>query len=401
MTRPSEQDAAWMHRAMELARRGEGLTRPNPPVGAVVVKNGQLVAEGWHRRAGGPHAEIVALRKAGESARGATLVVTLEPCSTHGRTPPCTEAIIRAGITRVVVGATDPNPIHAGRGLRKLRRAGIQVHTGVCAKESSELIAPFACFIRHNRPFIRLKLGISLDGRIADARHVSRWITGPGFRKEVQAMRRAADAILVGAGTVRHDNPSLWPRPAKGRNPWRVIVVRQGPLPPSAQVFTDAHAERTIVAAPADWQPACAKRLRLQGATVWELPACGFLPAMASELGRLGILRVLCEGGGGLAGELVQARLVDELCLALSPILIGGPVGAMGSAQWSLADAPSFVPKEFRPVGRDLFIRLTPMGQPGSAGAPRPTADRSGASRVGRPPRVSRQTDKSNNWKKR
>ena len=363
MSRGSDLDSHWMRKAIALARRAEGLTRPNPPVGAILVKNGKSIGQGWHKKAGGPHAEVFALRQAGDAARGATLYVTLEPCSTFGRTPPCSAAVIRAGIARVVVGTVDPNPKHAGRGLRQLRQAGIRVETGVCAAEAADLIAPFACHILKARPFFTLKLGLSLDGRIADSTHSSRWITGPEAREHVQALRRSADAILVGAGTVRHDNPSLWPRPDGKRNPWRVIVVRKGPLPIGAQVFTDAHAPRTIVAAPKGWNPACARKLRHQGVTVLELPKTRLLPALALELGKMGILHVLCEGGGILAGELLQARLVDELCVFLSPMLIGGPVGATGLTSWLLAQAPRFEWQETRPVGKDMFLRLVPSGK--------------------------------------
>lgn len=354
-------DQTWMQQALAMARRGVGLTRPNPPVGAVIVKDGRKIAQGYHRRAGGPHAEVVALRQAGSAARGATLYVTLEPCSTHGRTPPCTEAILRAGIARVVAATTDINPRHAGRGLRLLRKAGRQVQLGVCRDEANTLIAPFACRMLRQRPFFTLKLGLSVDGRSADHTHSSRWITGPAARREVQALRRAADAIMVGAGTVRHDNPSLWPRPDGGRNPWRIIVVNKGPLPLSAQVFNDAHAPRTIVAAPRGWQPACAKHIRRKGATVLELPPNRVLPALAKELGKLGALHVLCEGGGILAGDLLRAGLVDELCVFLSPMLIGGPVGAMGLAQWKLNAAPRFALQESRRVGHDLLVRMTPI----------------------------------------
>ena len=358
-----ESDVKWMRLALALARRAEGQTRPNPPVGAVVVKNGRKTGQGWHKQAGGPHAEVFALRQAGKTARGATLYVTLEPCSTFGRTPPCTDAVIRAGIARVVVAMVDPNPKHAGRGLRLLRHAGIRVETGICGAEAAALLEPFACLMLHQRPFITLKLGLSLDGRIADYTHASRWITGPEAREMVQALRRGADAVMVGAGTVRHDNPSLWPRPDGGRKPWRVIVVRSGPLPLSAKVFTDEHAARTIVAAPKGWQPACARRIRKTGATVLELPSRGFLPALSRALGRLDIMHVLCEGGGILAGELIQAGRVDELCIFLAPVLVGGPVGATGPTRWRLDRAPGFEVTETRRAGRDVLIRLRPAGK--------------------------------------
>ena len=361
MKRFSEQDQTWMRRALELARRGEGLTRPNPPVGAVLVKNGRIIGEGWHRRAGGPHAEIHALRQAGPAARNSTLYVTLEPCSTQGRTPPCTEAILQTGIRRVVVAVTDPNPRHAGRGLRILRKAGLRVQNGLCAADGRSLIAPFTTLMTRHRPFLTLKLGITLDGRIADSRHASRWITGPQARREVQAMRRAADAILIGAGTLLHDNPSLRPRPARGRDPWRIILAGKAPLPLSSQVFTDTHAARTLVAAPKGWHPARARAIRTTGATVWELPKRDSLPNLARKLGELGILKVLCEGGGGLAGSLIRARWMDELILFLSPKVLGGPVGATGCTTWPLAEAPEFRLRESRPVGRDLLLHLDPV----------------------------------------
>ena len=360
-----ESDLKWMRLALELARRGEGLTRPNPPVGAVVVKSGRKIGQGWHKKAGGPHAEVYALRQAGAAARGATLYVTLEPCSTFGRTPPCTDAVLRSGIARVVVAMADPNPRHAGRGLRLLRKAGVRTDVGACGAEAAALLAPFACRMLRHRPFFTLKLGLSLDGRIADRTHSSRWITGPDARDMVQAMRRASDAILVGAGTVRHDNPSLWPRPDGKRSPWRVVVVRRGSLPLKAQLFTDEHAARTIVAAPKGWQPACTRKIREAGATVLELPNNGFLKALAKELGQLGILRVLCEGGGILAGKLIQAGLVDELCVFLAPMLIGGPVGAVGGTSWRLSQAPRFRRVESKSVGSDWFLRLVPAGKEG------------------------------------
>lgn len=365
MNPATETDRLWMDKAIRLARRAEGMTRPNPPVGAILVKNGRKIGQGWHRKAGGPHAEVYALRQAKGKARRSTLYVTLEPCSTTGRTPPCTNAILRAGITRVVVGAIDPNPLHAGRGLRMLRKAGIQVVVGICSKEARNLISPFACRMLRQRPFFSLKLGLSLDGRIADSSHSSRWITGPEAREQVQALRRSADAILVGAGTVRHDNPSLWPRPDRQRNPWRIVVVGDGPLPFRAQLFTDAHASRTLVVAPKGWQPACAHAIRRSGAMVLELPRKNLLQALARELGQMGILKVLCEGGGILAGELLRSKLVDELCVFLSPVMIGGPVGAVGSARWPLSLAPQFIRREFRPIGKDLFIRLEPIGTEG------------------------------------
>jgi diaminohydroxyphosphoribosylaminopyrimidine deaminase/5-amino-6-(5-phosphoribosylamino)uracil reductase len=237
----------WMKHALRLARRGEGLTSPNPPVGAVAVKNGKVVGEGYHRRAGGPHAEVVALSKAGTNARGCTLYVTLEPCSTWGRTPPCTNLILSSGVRKVVVSVHDPNPRHSGRGLTMLRRKGVSVVEGVCVDEGMTLIAPFTKWISRGVPYVTLKLGMSVDGKIADRSGRSRWITGPEARKKVHELRRRVDGILVGGGTVRNDNPSLLPRPDHGRRPWRIAVARNGRIPGSSKLLADAAVKQTLI----------------------------------------------------------------------------------------------------------------------------------------------------------
>jgi diaminohydroxyphosphoribosylaminopyrimidine deaminase/5-amino-6-(5-phosphoribosylamino)uracil reductase len=238
-------DIGWMREALALARRGVGRTRPNPPVGAVVVRDGRVVGRGFHRRAGMAHAEVEALRDAGGAAAGATLYVTLEPCSSWGRTGPCTEAIVAAGIRRVVVAARDPNPKHAGRGFRILRRAGVAVATGVLAAEGRELLAPFSRWVETGLPWVTLKLGMSVDGRLADATGRSQWITSPASRARVQDMRRTADAIIVGVGTALADDPSLTCRRYPASKPWRVIVDSRGRLPLKARVLTDGAAGRT------------------------------------------------------------------------------------------------------------------------------------------------------------
>lgn len=354
-------DTKWMTEALRLARLGEGLTRPNPPVGAVVVKNGRLVGRGYHRKAGGPHAEIHALRQAGSRARGATLYVTLEPCSTFGRTPPCTEAIVRAGITRVVAAVPDPNPRHAGRGFRLLRRAGLDVAYGVCAEAARDILAPFASSMTRQRPYVTLKLAESLDGRIADSAGRSKWISGSAARAVVQGLRRQADAVLVGAGTVRLDNPSLLPRPAKGRSPYRVIVDAAGRVPASLRVFSDEFASQTLLATTKRCPVRRRRDYAARGARVMVLPDSGrgvSLPALLKSLHGLGVLHVLCEGGGELAASLVRADLVDELVLFMAPVIIGGDgVGAMGGKGWPLADAPRLRIVETCLVGGDVMIR--------------------------------------------
>lgn len=361
---PLSPDTAWMSRALALARRGEGLTRPNPPVGAIIVKDGQLIGTGWHRKAGGPHAEIYALRQAGDSARGATLYVTLEPCSTYGRTPPCCDAILRSGITRVVAAMPDPNPAHAGRGFTLLRKTGVSVTVGPLRAEAERLLAPFATHQLLHRPYITLKLATTLDGRIADAARHSQWITGPAARDHVQTLRRASDIIWVGAGTLRADNPSLWPRPDRGRTPWRLVTALTSPVPLTSKLFTDDHATRTILAVPKGWHPDQASALRSRGITVWtDLPRTPtrFLQTLLPRLGTLGALRILCEGGGSLASSLIRARLADELLLILAPKLLGGPVGAVGPATWPISAPPLFTLRETLPLPPDLLLRYTPV----------------------------------------
>lgn len=325
----------FMQRALALARRGEGLTRPNPPVGAVLVQNGKIIAEGFHKKAGGPHAEVNCLKSAIGNLQSAILYVTLEPCSTYGRTPPCTDLILAHGISRVVIGAKDPNPAHAGRGIRILRHAGVEVITGVCRAEAELLIAPFSKLILTGRPYVTLKLASTLDGRIADASGKSKWITGPQARAKVQELRRSADAIMVGAGTVRSDDPSLLPRPAKGRMPWRVIVGST--LQANAKVLTDEAADQTLVMG-------------------------GSLKKILCDLGKHGVMHVLCEGGGELAGSLVRAGLVDEFALFVAPSMLGGDgIPLFGAKGWPLTKMPLLSFQTLEKCGKDVFIRALPL----------------------------------------
>jgi diaminohydroxyphosphoribosylaminopyrimidine deaminase/5-amino-6-(5-phosphoribosylamino)uracil reductase len=320
-----------MERALALARRGVGRTSPNPAVGAVVVKAGQIVGEGWHRQAGGSHAEVFALR--GGGTRGATLYVTLEPCCTHGRTPPCTEAIIAAGIRRVVVAARDPNPRHAGRGLTILRRAGINVSEGLLAEEAREMNAGFNQWITTGRPLVIAKVGMSLDGRIATRTGDSRWITSVKARRLVHQMRARVDAVMVSAGTVVADDPRLTLRHGvRGRQPWRVVVDGQGRSPRRAKLFTDCWRQRTIVVTTELSRAAWRRYLALLGITVLVVRREGThvaMPALVRALGAMEITSVLVEGGGGLLGALLDAGLVDRVVLFYAPKLIGGIEGKL------------------------------------------------------------------------
>jgi diaminohydroxyphosphoribosylaminopyrimidine deaminase/5-amino-6-(5-phosphoribosylamino)uracil reductase len=325
----------FMQRALALAKRGEGLTRPNPPVGAVLVQNGKIIAEGFHKKAGLDHAERACLKSAVGNLKSSILYVSLEPCSTTGRTPPCTDLIIERGIRRVVIGCKDPNPAHAGRGIRILRCAGVEVITGICRAEAEALIAPFAKRILTGMPYVTLKLASTLDGRIADSAGKSKWITGPQARAKVQELRRSADAIMVGAGTVRADDPSLLPRPAKGRAPWRVVIGSN--IPEKSQVLTDESAERTLV-------------------------MNGPLKNILRDLAKRGVMHVLCEGGGELAGSLVRAGLVDEFALFIAPLLLGGDGFPMvGKNGWPLAEMPLLSFQTLEKCGKDVFIRAVPV----------------------------------------
>ena len=361
-------DEKWMRDALVLARRGEGRTRPNPPVGAVVVAHDLEVGHGYHARAGAPHAEIAALNKANTKAKAATLYVTLEPCSTHGKTPPCVDAIISAGIQRVVVGVRDPNPKHKGRGLRMLRKAGVDVEVGVCAKDAQALIEPFSRWVSSGRPFITLKLGISFDGRIADREGRSKWITSPSARARVQELRARVDAVMVGCGTIRADNPSLLYRGRRTNHLYRVIVDPQGKTPGKSQVLNDDFRDKTVIAVREDLPESKTHRFEARGATVWRVPMVKgtfSMASLAARMGELGLIHVLCEGGGVLAAGLIEENLVDEYRFFVAPKIIGGreATPSVGGTGWQLPSAPQLVFVEAKPCGPDLFLRAIPAAQ--------------------------------------
>jgi diaminohydroxyphosphoribosylaminopyrimidine deaminase/5-amino-6-(5-phosphoribosylamino)uracil reductase len=302
-------DEDFMRTALAEARRGLGHTSPNPAVGAVIVRRGQVVARGFHRRAGQPHAEIEALRalKKPGLAKGAAIYVTLEPCSTHGRTPPCVDAIVTAGFRRVVIGAIDPNPAHAGRGVKLLRDAGIEVTTGVLEEECRSLNAAFNQWIVHRTPLVIAKAGMSLDGRLTRPQGEGQWLTNAAARSDAHRLRSQVDAILVGAETLRKDNPRLTVRGVRGaRQPWRVVLTRSGRLPKGAHLFTDEFRDRTLVYR--------GKSLR----------------AVLKDLGQRQVTSVLIEGGGEVLGEAFDRRLVHRVHFYVAPLLCGGPVVAVG-----------------------------------------------------------------------
>lgn len=356
-------DYHYMARALRLAERGLNTTAPNPRVGCVIVKNGKMVGEGWHVRAGEPHAEVHALRMAGEAARGADVYLTLEPCSHHGRTPPCAEALLAAGVARVVVAMEDPNPKVAGAGLALLRSHDITVAQGLLETEARALNPGFISRMLRGRPWVTLKIAASLDGRTALANGTSQWLTGPAARRDVQRWRARSCAIVTGIGTVLVDDPQLTVRELDcGRQPLRVVVDSRLRIPLQARVLAGAP---TLIAGLAGQQHE-AKRIRALGVEVLELPPYEGRVCLASLLTALAareINEVLVEAGSALNGALLRQGLVDELLLYCAPILLG-------DAARGMFDLPAFAGikqrisldlLDVRRIGHDLRIRARPL----------------------------------------
>ena len=355
-------DEAYLERALGLAERGRGLTSPNPLVGAVVVAEGRILGQGFHEGPGRPHAEIVALEEAGEGARGATLYTTLEPCDHFGRTPPCTRAIARGGVARVVSAMGDPNPVVDGRGFAALEAAGIEVRTGVLAHDAMRLNEAYVKHMRTGLPFVTWKMAASLDGKVASRDGTSRWITGEAARADVHRLRAAADAIVVGAGTALVDDPSLTVRDPRytGRPPLRVLVDARGRVPETGDLF-DASAP-TMVATTSLAPRERREAWRSRGAEVVEYePEGGGVPLtqLLSDLGKRDIQGVLLEGGPTLAWSMVEDRAVDKVVVYLAPKLIGGQdaPGVLGGRGFApIAQAMQLSIASFDLVGEDLRV---------------------------------------------
>jgi diaminohydroxyphosphoribosylaminopyrimidine deaminase/5-amino-6-(5-phosphoribosylamino)uracil reductase len=335
------QDLEFMRRALRLAERGRGRVSPNPIVGAVIARGTRVVGQGWHRALGEPHAEAMALARAGGKARGATMYVTLEPCAHHGRTPPCVDAMIAAGIRRCVVATRDPHRVVNGRGLRRLRAAGVRVEVGLCAREARQALGGYWFTHTRGRPRVTLKLAASLDGRIAPPggfarRGPGRWLTGTAARRHAHGLRAVSDAVVIGARTARADDPRLTARGAgAARQPLRVVCDTRLRLPARLKLFRPPLARGTIVACGAHAPRRAEVGLEKRGVGVWRLPAGRdgvSLPALVRRLGRDGRHEILVEGGGTLACALLRARLVDRLALFTAPTLIGaGGVAWLGA----------------------------------------------------------------------
>jgi len=350
-------DLSMMKRALQLAKRGIGRTHPNPRVGAVVVQDGVIVGEGWHRRAGEAHAEVNAIADAHGHTQGATIYVTLEPCSGFGRTPPCTQAILQAGIRRVVFASSDPNP-HMAAGAQVLEAEGLEVLGGVLQVEGDALNRPFFHYLRTGRAFVMAKAAISLDGKLATRQHDAKWITGEKARRHVHQVRAACDAIVVGAGTLRDDNPSLTVRDARlrGEPPLRVVMARQTPaFFTICALLSDAAPSRIYT------QQSNADDERWQDAGV-EVVQVEDLKAALCHLAAHGCLQVLVEGGGQLHASLFESKLADELLLYQAPLLIGGVESVNlwhGLGIASMAEAVRLVDVKRRQLGADWLIRGT------------------------------------------
>jgi len=329
------QDEKFMRAALDEAKKTLGRTSPNPAVGAVLVIGNRIMSKGHHREAGHAHAEIECLRDFGAPIPArATLYITLEPCSTAGRTAPCTAAIINAGIRNVVMGATDPNPRHSGRGIVELRNAGLLVRDGILAEECTRLNETFNKWIVTGQPFVIAKCGMSLDGLLTRPPGEPRWITGRGVRLHANRLRACVDAVLVGAETVRADNPRLTVRSVRGaRQPWRVVLTRSGRLPRQAYVLSDKLAGRTLIY----------KRKSLL--------------SVLKDLGKRKITSVLIEGGGEVLGDALDNRLIDKVQIYLGPILTGGPVIAFsGQGAAKTADALRLRDVEYQQIGQTITI---------------------------------------------
>ncbi|BCR04764.1 riboflavin biosynthesis protein RibD [Desulfuromonas versatilis] len=354
---------SFMRLALDLARRGEGRTRPNPAVGALIVRDGQVVGEGFHPQAGQPHAEIFALRQAGDLARGADLYVTLEPCSHHGRTGPCAAAVIAGGLARVFVGTRDPNPLVSGRGIEMLRSAGIEVTTGILESECRRLIAPFAKHVTSGRPYLILKSAMTLDGNTATRSGDSQWISNEQSRLFVHRLRDRVDAIMVGIGTVLRDDPRLTTRlPEGGRDPLRVVVDGRLRIPEDAAMLRLESAAATLIATTAEAPAEKVARLRAGGADVLVVPGKDGRVGLAElmrELGARGIQSLLLEGGATLNAAALEAGLVDRVMLFVAPKLLGGFGGKgifAGAGVERLAEARLLEDLRVTRFGDDILV---------------------------------------------
>ncbi|MBL7071235.1 MAG: bifunctional diaminohydroxyphosphoribosylaminopyrimidine deaminase/5-amino-6-(5-phosphoribosylamino)uracil reductase RibD [Candidatus Omnitrophica bacterium] len=359
------QDEKFMSLAIGLAKKGIGKTHPNPAVGAVITKAGKVISSAYHRKAGAMHAEAMALQKAGRLARGATLYGTLEACSHYGKTPPCADAIIKSGIKRAVFSMKDPNPVNSGRGIERLKKAGIKTECGLLEKESSELNRPFIKYMRARLPYVTLKMAQSIDGKIADPNGRSKWITSERSRQLAHKMRSQNDAVMIGVNTLIKDDPLLTDRTSKnGRQPVRVIVDTRLRTPSESRVFSngDAAGGKVLIAGGRSASPEKKALLEKNGAQVILLPENGRhvdLKALMKHLAGMNITSILCEGGGELCASLLQERLADEALFFISPRIIGGRTSptSCGGAGNDIKKSLNLRDVSVRRVGEDILVR--------------------------------------------
>lgn len=358
-----ELDSWHMARALELAALGQGLVEPNPMVGCVIARGAEVIAEGWHRRFGGPHAEVEALSVAGPRARAATLYVTLEPCCHYGKTPPCTDAILAAGISRVVVAQADPFPAVAGGGIERLRQAGVTIEIGLCDTEAQSLNAPYLKLVEEGRPWIIAKWAMTLDGKIATRTGDSRWISNEASRAIVHRLRGRMDAIVVGRGTVELDNPLLTARPPGVRTATRIVLDHRATLASDSQLARTAREMPVMVVAESAAADTDCARLRDLGCEVLQLPSDSHgeqLRDLFAELGRRQMTNVLVEGGSKVLGTLFDVRLVDEVHVFIAPRILGGagsttPVG--GNGHELMAQALALMDPQWQEVEGDWYVQ--------------------------------------------
>ncbi|MHB1036283.1 MAG: bifunctional diaminohydroxyphosphoribosylaminopyrimidine deaminase/5-amino-6-(5-phosphoribosylamino)uracil reductase RibD [Pirellulales bacterium] len=361
--KPSELDVRQMRRALDLAIRGQGHVEPNPMVGCVIVQADEVVGEGWHPRFGGPHAEIEAIRAAGAQAAGATLYVTLEPCCHYGKTPPCTGAILAAGIRRVVVAQPDPFPQVHGRGLAELEAAGLEVEVGLLEAEARRLNAPYLKLVETDRPWIIAKWAMSLDGKLATRTGSSRWISSEASREIVHGLRGRVDAILVGRGTAAADDPLLTARPAGPRVATRIVLDTHGTLGSESQLVRTAKEIPVLVAVGSEASQANRQRLAAAGCEVFVSTGATHaarLDDLLAELGHRRWTNVLVEGGSRLLGTLADAGSIDEVHVFIAPKLVGGgdaPSPIAGLGVQAMANAIPLEPMELRQSGGDVYYR--------------------------------------------
>jgi diaminohydroxyphosphoribosylaminopyrimidine deaminase/5-amino-6-(5-phosphoribosylamino)uracil reductase len=355
------EDERWMKRALHLAEKGRGRTSPNPMVGAVLVKKGKMVGEGYHARAGEPHAEMVALQKAGREAHGATLYINLEPCIHYGKTPPCAPAVIESGVKSVVAGMEDPNPLVRGKGIEALKRAGLDVRLGILEEECRRLNEAFCKYIIKKEPFVILKVAATLDGKISTRNGESQWISGKASRHLVHRLRDQVDGVVVGIGTILKDDPLLTARIRGGRNPYRIVFDTRLRIPENAKVI-NIHPARTIIATTelGPWEKV--EELERKGVQVLVFGTKdGRVDAKSclSRLGELGMMCLLVEGGGKISGAFLDDRLIDKILIFLSPKLIGDPLAPGifgGQGVTHLKEAVSIKNLKIRKLGEDLLL---------------------------------------------